>query len=196
LGKVHLRPAVALWSLAALCLASLGVAALFSVLSITFDGERSVPLSIAAVFLLMLTMGALLTMSAKIFFLASSALIVLLTLSWYDEEGIGLLGSWMAFFLCLYAVLLGGKVLETGKAMDMQSNEWEGGDPMVARSIWREGLRITALLGATFLLAFLLLSVSGLLVLGALPLLFLALLSVLTLVMLYTIVSKDTWSEK
>jgi hypothetical protein len=196
LGPARLRPSVALWSLAVLCLASLGIAALYSIIS--FDGEsgRLVLLSVASVLLLAATSIALASMKAMPFFLSSGALTMLLALSSYSIEGIGLVGSWGAFFLCLYAILLGGKVVETGKAIDLRSAGWTEGDPMVARSIWREGLRVTALLGATFLLAFLLLSVGGLLVLGDLSLLFLALLSVLVLVMLYTIAAKDSWSER
>jgi hypothetical protein len=196
LVPTHLRPSVALWSLAALCLASLGVATLYTIVAYDHESGWFIPLSLMSVSLLAVTSVVFAYKRARSFFLSSGMLTVLLALSLQTIDEIGLIGSWGVFFLCLYAIILGGKVLETGIAIDLKSKGWAGGDPKVARSIWREGLRITALLGATFLLAFLLLSITGLLAVSDLPLIFLALISVITLVVFYFIVSIDAPSER
>ncbi len=192
----HLRPSVALWSLATVCLTSLGVATLYTIVAYDHESGWFIPLLLVSASLLAVTSVVFAYKRARSFFLSSGMLTVLLALSFRTSGEMGLIGSWGAFFLCLYAILLGGKVLETGIAIDLRSKGWVGGDPMVARSIWREGLRITTLLGATFLLAFLLLSVTGLLAVSDLPVIFLALISVITLVVFYFIVSKDAPSER
>lgn len=196
MGSKPLSPSVAFWSMAVLCMVSLGSATLASLIFYDHESGWFVPLSLVSVSLLAMTSAMLTLKRARPFFLTSGALTVLLALSFHSIEDIGLVGSWGVFFLCLYAILLGGKVLEIGRTIDLRSKEWIGGDPIVARSIWREGLRISALLGAAFLFAFLLLSIAGLLAVGDLPLLFLALMSVLILIVFHFIVSMGSRSER
>ena len=180
-----MTPMNAYKALIGLSLAMLLVPAIIVLLVSTEEEGLRWALQVALVGSLLLAAIGVLGSRHRLFLVGAGMVTVLTVVVLAVDGDFGVLALQLVFLSCILGTLLGARLVRTKRYLVSEGDVWPEVDDEVVEGMWRMTLDHGLRVGAAFLLALLLISISLLFSLGHAPLLLVAILTIVAVISLF-----------